>query len=86
MTVAELIQILQTLPADQEVRIQHPYLDETAELEDVLPSTLVSSRHPDAKIKVACNGMTICANNRKLKRIGTRRELRNRYSKRRRHG
>lgn len=36
MTVQDLIQILQNLPADQEVRIQHPYLDDTAILEDVV--------------------------------------------------
>jgi hypothetical protein len=35
MTVAQLIQLLQTLPADQVVRIQHPYLDETAALDEV---------------------------------------------------
>ena len=36
MTVAELINILQTLDPTEEVRVAHPYLDETAPLEDVV--------------------------------------------------
>jgi hypothetical protein len=36
MTVQDLIQILQTLDPSEEVRIQHPYLDDTAPLEDVV--------------------------------------------------
>lgn len=35
MTVAELIRILQTLDPNQQVRVAHPYLDDTAALEDV---------------------------------------------------
>ena len=36
MTVAELIRILQTLDPTEEVRVAHPYLDDTALLEDVI--------------------------------------------------
>ena len=36
MTVAELIRILQTLDPTEEVRVAHPYLDDTAPLEDVV--------------------------------------------------
>lgn len=36
MTVAELIRILQTLDPDEQVRVAHPYLDDTAPLEDVV--------------------------------------------------
>ena len=36
MTVAELIRILQTLDPTEEVRVAHPYLDDSAPLEDVV--------------------------------------------------
>lgn len=36
MTVAELIRILQTLDPTEEVRVSHPYLDDSAPLEDVV--------------------------------------------------
>ena len=36
MTVAELIHILQTLDPTEEVRVAHPYLDESTVLEDVI--------------------------------------------------
>lgn len=36
MTVAELIHILQTLDPTEEVRVAHPYLNETAPLDEVV--------------------------------------------------
>ena len=51
MTVAELIRILQTLDPNQEVMVAHPYLDDTAPLEDV---TLVG---PTRNIPVLSAGL-----------------------------